>query len=145
MPSERPLLRSRALFALLALLTVPAGLALRHTTLPLPRVLTREGGDTLYATLVYFLARVLLPAPDRRRCAALLAVAFCFAVEIGQLYRAPWILRIRETTLGGLILGHGFRTADLVAYVAGVATGLLVDRLLVDRLVERAFRGRVAD
>lgn len=125
---DRSLLRARLLFVLLAVLTIPCGLALRHAGLPLPRVLTKEGGDALYAALVYFLACFVWPAEARRARAAIAAVVFCFAIETGQLYHAPWIDTLRNTTLGGLVLGHGFHTADLVAYVIGVALGLVIER-----------------
>ena len=43
---------SRVPFVVLAAITVPCGLAVRNTTLPLPALLKTEGGDLLYATLV---------------------------------------------------------------------------------------------
>ena len=128
MTLDRPFLRARILLALSAVLTAACGLGLRHIRDPLPHVVWKEGGDLLSATLIYFLARILWPAPERRARAALATVVFCFAVETLQLYQAPWILRIRATTLGGLCLGHGFHAADLVAYVLGVALGLLLER-----------------
>ena len=41
------------------------------------------------------------------------------AVELSQLYHAPWIDSIRQTTLGGLILGFGFLWSDLACYAVG--------------------------
>jgi hypothetical protein len=138
MPVPRAAIRSRAPFVALAALTIPCGLALRYTAVPLPRLVTTEGGDALYATLVYFLARVLWPAPLRRARAALAAVGFCFAIEIGQLCHAPWIDGVRKTVLGGLILGHGFLAVDLLAYVLGVGAGLLVERAARLRAASRS-------
>ena len=54
---------------------------------------------------------------------------FCFAVEMSQLYHAPWIDAIRDTRLGGLVLGHGFHERDLVCYGAGVLLGVLIERV----------------
>src|ERR1017187_341105 len=42
------------------------------------------------------------------RTIAILAMSFSVAVEISQLYHAPWIDSIRHTNLGGLVLGFGF-------------------------------------
>ncbi len=42
-----------------------------------------------------------------------------YAVEFGQLYRAPWIVAIRQTTLGHLILGADFAWGDIIAYTVG--------------------------
>ena len=57
----------------------------------------------------------------------MLAMAFSVAVELSQLYHAPWIDSIRHTTLGGLILGFGFVWSDLVCYALGVGLGVLVE------------------
>jgi len=50
---------------------------------------------------------------------ALAAIAFCFAIELLQLYQAPWIDAVRATTPGRLVLGQGFHAFDLVCYVIG--------------------------
>ena len=57
----------------------------------------------------------------------MLALAFSVAVELSQLYHAPWIDSIRHTTIGGLILGFGFLWSDLACYALGVVLGVLVD------------------
>jgi hypothetical protein len=44
-------------------------------------------------------------------------------VEISQLYHAPWIDSIRQTALGGLVLGFGFLWTDLVCYSVGIFIG----------------------
>ena len=56
-----------------------------------------------------------------------MAVAFSAAIEISQLYHAPWIDSIRQTTVGGLILGFGFLWSDLVCYALGVAIGVTIE------------------
>lgn len=33
---------------------------------------------------------------------------FLFVIEFSQLYHAEWIDQIRDTSLGGLVLGYGF-------------------------------------
>ena len=42
-------------------------------------------------------------------------------VEESQLYHASWIDSIRGTTLGALVLGHGFLWSDLPATPPGSA------------------------
>ena len=37
----------------------------------------------------------------------IISLVLAFAVEVSQLYHAPWIDGIRSTTLGGLVLGFG--------------------------------------
>ncbi|MFO0014337.1 MAG: DUF2809 domain-containing protein [Planctomycetota bacterium] len=53
------------------------------------------------------------------------SLALAFSVECSQLYHAPWIDEIRQTTLGGLVLGFGFLWTDLVCYAFGIAIGSL--------------------
>ncbi len=56
-----------------------------------------------------------------------------------QLYHAPWIDSIRQTTLGGLILGFGFLCSDLACYALGVLLGVLIERIaLADRIERRS-------
>ena len=55
------------------------------------------------------------------RFVAIAALLFSFAIETSQLSRAAWLETLRHTTLGALILGHGFLWSDLAAYSAGVA------------------------
>jgi len=58
---------------------------------------------------------------------AALAMAFSVLIEVSQLYHAPWIDSIRQTTMGGLILGFGFLWSDLACYALGVGLGVLIE------------------
>ena len=80
-------------------------------------------GDTLWA-LAAFLGIGLILTRQSTRTVAFLAMAFSIAIELSQLYHAPWIDSIRQTTLGGLILGFGFLWSDLACYAAGVGLGV---------------------
>ena len=46
------------------------------------------------------------------------------------LYHTPWIDSIRQTTLGGLILGFGFLWSDLACYAVGVGFGVVMERVI---------------
>ena len=46
---------------------------------------------------------------------------------VGQLYHAPWIDSVRQTTLGGLVLENGYLWTDLVCYSFWIATGSLTE------------------
>lgn len=65
---------------------------------------------------------------------AVITLALAFLVEISQLYHAPWIDTIRQTTLGGLVLGFGFLWTDLVCYSAGVMIGVIAELGSVGRM-----------
>ena len=66
---------------------------------------------------------------------SLAAITFSFAIEFSQLYQAPWINNLRHTKLGGLVLGYGFLTSDLICYTVGIAIGIILD-LLIKRKIE---------
>jgi hypothetical protein len=52
------------------------------------------------------------------------ALAICYAVEFSQLLHWPWLMDLRATTLGHLILGTDFHWQDLLAYPAGIGVGV---------------------
>jgi hypothetical protein len=92
----------------------------------LPAFLAEYAGDTLWALMLFLLVSTLLAGrPVRARAAISLALAFL--VEISQLYHAPWIDSILQTTLGGLVLGFGFLWTDFVCYSVGIAAGSLTE------------------
>ncbi|WP_261813358.1 DUF2809 domain-containing protein [Paraclostridium bifermentans] len=86
-------------------------------------------GDMLWAMMVYFGLRFLIPKLKLTETLTL-AIIFSFSIEISQLYQADWINNIRSTTLGALILGHGFLFEDLISYSLGIVIGCLLDYLL---------------
>jgi hypothetical protein len=114
--------RSRWRYAAAVAVTIAAGLGSRAYAAHLPWWLAKNAGDVLYATMVFFGFGFLAPRARTSRV-ALAAVAFCVAIELAQLYRAPWIDAVRATTPGRLVLGQGFHAFDLVCYVIGVGLG----------------------
>jgi hypothetical protein len=85
--------------------------------------LAEYAGDTLWALMLFLLVSTLLAGrPIRTR--ATISLALAFLVEI---YHAPWIDSIRQTTLGGLVLGFGFLWTDLACYSVGIVTGSLTE------------------
>jgi len=86
-------------------------------------------GDVLWALMIFLIFRFLFINIDAKSL-VLLSLSFCFIIEISQLYQAEWINNIRHTTLGGLILGHGFLWIDIVAYTAGIIIGALFESIL---------------
>ncbi len=125
--------RSRSALAALCLALVGAGLASRSGAADaLPGWFTRNAGDALWTTNLYFLLALLRPAsaPGRLLLAALL---LSFAVEFSQLYQADWIDALRANRFGALVLGRGFLWADLPRYAAGAALAWMLDRALWQR------------
>ncbi|MEO1448887.1 MAG: DUF2809 domain-containing protein [Bacteroidota bacterium] len=113
-------------YFLAVILIIPIGLLIRKFEGPLSWI-GLHGPDALYATMIYWGCRGLAPKKSPWLAAGITA-AFCFGVEFLQLYKAPWILKIRSYKLGGLILGYGFQVVDLFRYLGGIGLGLLLEK-----------------
>jgi hypothetical protein len=117
-PSAPSARRVRVTSLVLAVLVLGLGLASRSRALPWPPFFAAYAGDTLWALLVFLLLRFLAPTRPVLHVAGA-ALAFSFAVELSQLYQAPWLNAVRRTLPGRLVLGAGFLWSDLVCYTAG--------------------------
>lgn len=112
--------KSRFFYLVLIVLTIAFGLFSRKIAYPyLPQIINDYLGDAIWASMIFFIFRFTFFNKDTRFI-AIISLAFCFLIEISQLYHAPWIDAIRITTLGGLVLGSGFLWSDLLAYYIGV-------------------------
>lgn len=111
-----------ALIALAAIL----GIGSRRYANALPVFIAADVGDTLSALAAFLGIGLLLPRASTGTI-ALLVMAFSVAVELSQLYHAPWIDSIRQTTLGGLILGFDFVWSELACYAVGVGLGAAIE------------------
>jgi hypothetical protein len=124
--------RSRTLYLLLTAATVALGLATRRFPGAFPGFVAAYAGDVLWAAMVYLLIAAAWPGASTRRV-AMAAGIVSLAVEVGQLYHAPWIDAVRQTRIGGLVLGRGFLWSDLACYAIGVALAAALDRALARR------------
>jgi hypothetical protein len=90
--------------------------------MPLPPLVSKYGGDVLWAVMVFVGLGFLLRHASTLLL-VMLALGFCWVIEFSQLYHAPWIDSIRATLPGRLILGSTFNWPDLPAYAFGIAIG----------------------
>ncbi|MBC6612209.1 DUF2809 domain-containing protein [Hymenobacter sp. BT507] len=120
-------IRRWPVYLVLIFFTLLLGLASRIYAPWLPSWIAAYAGDTLWALLIFWLLGLLRPTWPSERV-AIIALGFAFAIEISQLYQAPWINAIRNTTLGSLVLGHSFLWSDLVCYSVGVLMGYLLEK-----------------
>jgi Protein of unknown function (DUF2809) len=125
---RRPPRNPLAWTALIAL-DIALGLGSRRFDHSLPGFVADYAGDMLWALVAFVAIGLFLPRLSTWRIAAL-AMSFSVMIEVSQLYHAPWIDSIRGTTLGALVLGHGFLWSDLACYVAGVGLGVLGELIL---------------
>jgi len=114
----------------LCLSIIISGLALRKfgLGLGLPSVLVKYGGSMLWGTMVFFLVAIAAPGRSRWRM-ALISALLAVYVELFRLVHTPWLDDFRLTTAGALLLGRVFSPWNMLAYGAGIALGVLLDRL----------------
>ena len=120
----------------MVLTTIVLGLASRSTGISLPSVVSAYAGDILWAAMVYliFCAIFIRQKPINIFMYSLL---FSFVIEFSQFNHEPWIGSIRDTTLGGLVLGYGFKVSDLACYLVGLLVAFTVDRLVLSRVISQ--------
>lgn len=126
--------RARAWTCVALALTIALGLLSRRY--PLPGILAQYTGDALYASAA-FVGYALLLVRSPARTLALLAFVSCALVEFAQLLSWPWLMDLRSTAWGRLLLGSGFNWPDMLAYLVGVFAAAMVDRRLRRRRVLR--------
>ncbi|GGE95545.1 ribosomal maturation YjgA family protein [Hymenobacter cavernae] len=105
------------------------GLASRKLGAYLPDFLREYAGDTLWALLVFWLIGFLFTRKPSQWVANM-ALGFSFSIEVSQLYHTIWLDQLRDTTLGSLMLGHGFLWSDLACYACGIGLGYALEKLL---------------
>ena len=113
--------RSRLKYFILIIVTILLGLASRRIG-GIPAVT----GDVLWAMMVFLMFHFFF-IDKSLKFVALISLCFCYLIEISQLYHEPWIDRIRNTSLGALVLGHGFLWSDVLAYTLGVGICALAE------------------
>lgn len=123
---ERPH-RNRFIYLLATLLVIALGLLSRRYAILLPYSVNTYLGDALWALMIFLLAGFVF-CQKKTSIVALLSLLFCYTIEISQLYHAFWIDQLRNTTLGGLILGFGFLWSDILAYSIGIGVGVLLEK-----------------
>jgi hypothetical protein len=114
---------------LCAVAVVAIGLGTRRFGTYIPEFVAQYAGDTLWALTVFLGLGIVAPrTPTLHR--AILSLVVSYLVEFAQLYHAPWIDSLRNTTLGGLVLGFGFLWSDLLCYTVGVVVGAAIDAVV---------------
>ena len=108
------------------------GLSSRRYGALLPALIAEYAGDTLWTVMAFItIGFVAVRWPSPR--VGLTALLVSYAVEVSQLYHAPWIDAIRATTPGALALGYGFLWSDMACYTVGAALCVAAEHLVYTR------------
>lgn len=76
-------------------------------------------GDALWAMMVFCCWRIVLVIRPLK-IVAVVALITSFLVEFSQILSFDWLVRLRSTFLGHMLLGQGFLWIDLLAYTIGI-------------------------
>ena len=76
-------------------------------------------GDALWAMMVFCCWRLVLVRRPLKTV-AVVALITSFLVEFSQILSFDWLVRLRSTFLGHMLLGQGFLWIDLLAYTIGI-------------------------
>jgi len=123
--------KRRLVYFVLYLLIIPIGLATRKQPQWFYSLIAIYGGDVFWSTMFFFLFRCFSPRVPLWKI-ALYTISFSVAIEVSQLYHAPWIDRLRATFLGSMLLGTTFVWSDIACYSAGTLLGWLIG-IMADR------------
>jgi hypothetical protein len=118
---------------LVAIITsIVLGLSSRKFSDLIPILISKHAGDILWASMVYFGIRFFF-IKKTLAWAAGISVIISFAIEFSQLYKSEWIIELRNTVIGALILGRGFLTIDLIRYIIGITIAYWIDKYWLKR------------
>lgn len=113
-------------YLILILLATAIGILSRVYGSILPDFVARYAGDTMWAFALYFVIALFF----LKRSFGFKFFWTCLIAaldELSQLYHAPWIDAIRDTTIGALVLGNTFVLTDLLCYLVGAVLALIID------------------
>ena len=121
----------RIKYFILCIASMFLGLASRKFGDVLPELIAEYSGDILWALMIYWGFRFLLPSISKTH-SMIMAAFFSYGIELSQLSQLSWLVYLRNTTLGALILGKGFLWTDLICYSTGIILGYFLDFKLIN-------------
>ena len=117
--------RNRLHYAIFTAIVIVAGCASRSELSDAwPPFVVQYAGDTLWSLMLFLGLGLLFPTLSTAIVATLVLV-FAYGVEFSQLYSAKWIDSFRETFVGAITLGSGFKWSDFACYTIGCGVGVV--------------------
>jgi len=121
--------RNRYIYFIFTLVVMGLGLLSRKLN-NLPTFVSTYSGDVLWALMVFLLIAFVF---DKKSTIfiTVCSMVFSYGIELSQLYHSPWIDNVRNTILGGLVLGFGFLWSDILCYTVGILMGMILDKYML--------------
>jgi len=129
--------RRRAICALLLLITIPIGLAVRLLPLGLPWLLYKYLGSILWAIALYWFLAAILPKL-RPRAVATIAIVIATLLELSRLVPIAPIDAFRLTFAGKVLLGRYFSLKNIAAYILAITLTATIDHFFFASASEAA-------
>ena len=114
----------RVFYIIAIALLIVLGLSSRKVTF-----LSDEIGDGLWSMALFCFLRFIF-VNRKLKDIAIATLILSYLVEFSQLIRWEWLVAIRSTFIGHMLLGQGFVWWDLLAYSIGVIVIYLAARVL---------------
>lgn len=126
------MLLKRFAYALLFIFCIWLALATRNHPSWFHPIIVKYGGDVIWAGMFLFFLRTIFVRSKARKLAV---ICFLLGVldECSQLLYFDWLVAIRETYIGRLILGVGFLWSDIVCYAIGTLIAFVIVMLIDKR------------
>lgn len=115
-----PSSRSRLIYFFSAIALVVLGLLSRHM-----EKIPAACGDALWAMMVFCCWRIIL-VKRLLKTVAIVALITSYLIEFSQILSFDWLVSLRSTFIGHMVLGQGFLWTDLLAYTIGIIIIYLV-------------------
>ena len=123
-------IRRSLICALLLVITIPIGLAVRLLPLGLPWFLYKYLGSLLWAVALYWFLAALLPRRGTRTVAAL-AILIAIILEFSRLIPLAPIDVFRLIFAGKILLGRFFSLKNIAAYLLAILIAATLDHLFI--------------
>lgn len=122
-------MKKRWLYVLLSLLVIPLGLFIRRHKADFPYLIGEFAPDTLWALLLFWVFRLLFFRYSANQI-FIITLIFTYLIEFSQFYQGAWLVALRQTFIGAMLLGHSFLWTDLVCYTVGIGIGWVLEKIL---------------
>jgi hypothetical protein len=92
------------------------------------RIIRPYGGDFLVVILLYCILRCSTRISVKKICIAVLLFSYC--IETLQYFHFADKLGLKPGTIFYILLGNYFTWTDIISYTLGIATVLLIERII---------------